>query len=173
MSLNIIFLNNGGRGFVPTPRASWFERLAVSVFWFATATAGAGLAWLTGVLLGRAGAPIPSDAVFYTIMGTWVVCAGFRMVYCMVRTMWFGSTWRGLNRREIGGWSAGWWVVAVVLALSDPSEALRAFWPFAMVLCLTLRPPFLITRAGAAKRRADYEKIFGGGNNDRPTPAST
>jgi hypothetical protein len=158
-----IFFMDGGRREAPPPDASWFERLAVSVFWFATAIAANGLAWLMGVLLRRAGAPIPSDLVFYTIMGTWVVCAGSRVFYCLVRTMWFGSTWPGMRRGETNKWSAAWFVVAAVLALSDPSEALRAYWPFVMIFYVTLRPPFYVTRAGAARRRANHEKIFGSG----------
>jgi hypothetical protein len=160
--LNIFFVG-GGRFDVPSPDASWLERLAVSVFWFATAVAANGLAWLTGVLLGRAGAPIPSDPVFYTIAGTWVVCAGGRMLYCLVQSMWIGSTWKGMHRREIYTWSAALFVVGAVLALTDPSEALRGFWPLVMIFCMTLRPPIFVTRAGAAKTRADYEKIFGSG----------
>jgi hypothetical protein len=170
---NILFLNNGGRGFVPTPNgASWFERLTVSAFWFGTATALGGLAWVFGVFLGRWGVPAPSDAVFYTVMGTGVVCAGCRMLYCMVQTMWVGSTWRGMDRREMYMWGGTWLAIIVFLALTDPSEALRAFWPFEMILCMTLRPPFVITRAGAARRRANYEKIFGTGANGPHTPAN-
>ncbi len=161
---NMLFVA-GGRDDEPTPDASWFERLTVSVFWFLTATAVACLAWLAGVQLGRIGVPIPSDRVFYTILGTWVVCAGGRWLYSLVLTMWVGSTWPGMSRREMHQWSAAWFVVVAVLALTDPTEAFRAFWPFAMIFCMILRPPSFMTRAGAARRRADYEKVFGSGAN--------
>jgi hypothetical protein len=169
---NVLFFGCG-RGDVPTLPASWFERLAVPVFWFTTATALASLAWLTGVWLGRVGVPTPSDPVVYTIMGTWAVCAGVRWLYCMVRTLWLGSTWPGMHRREKHQWSAAWFVVAAVLALTGPSEALRTFWPVAMIFWLVLRPPFFMARAGAARRRADYEKIFGNNTSGPHSPAST
>jgi hypothetical protein len=75
-----------------------------------------------------------------------------------------------MDGREKYIWGGAWLAIIVFLALADSSEALRAFWPFDMILCMTFRPPFVITRAGAARRRANYEKIFGTGANGPHTP---
>ena len=166
-----LFFNDPGRSSDAPSAASWSERLVVSLVWFATAIVLTALAWLTAGMLRRLGVPLLSDPVFYSVFGTWAVCAGFRMLYCMVQTMWLGSTWPGMHRREIYQWSAAMFLVDVALVLTDPAEALRAFWPLAMIFCMTLRPPFAFTRAGAAQRRANYNAVFGAGAGG-PQPRS-
>ena len=148
-----IFFSDSGRSDAPTA-ASWSERLVVSSVWFATAIALTALAWLTGAMLRRLGVPLLSDPVFYAVLGIWALCVGSRMLYCMIQTMWLGSTWPGLQRREIYQWSAAMFLVNVALALTDPAEAFRAFWPLALIFCLTLRPPFAFTRAGGPQLRS-------------------
>ena len=111
------------------------------------------------------------------IGGIFLVSACVRMFYCIVRTSVYGSTWPGVHRREIQAWKVALFLVIVVLNMvGPPGEAFKAFWGLAFVVWMSLRPPpFALTRAGAARRRAEHEEMerraFGAGLGGPQPPA--
>lgn len=140
------------------PRRS--TRLLVWGYWFGLAMALSGLGWGIGSELLDAGVPEPSAAILNTLGA--VFAFGFaRSIYLAYRWMSYNSTWPGLNPREIRFWQAYWFAAIVIFSMITPGAF---FWPSTLMLWMSLRVPFDVTRAGVARRRALKEQ------RDRESP---
>src|SRR5262245_33294472 len=182
--VGVIVLALGAMG-VPYPRYTWWfigfsqtnswhdrvaalerrsDRLTFWFFWFAASAALAALAWPAAATLGRLGVTVPSDGTFLAGFVFFFVCGGFRILYCGIRMCVYGSTWPGMHAREIYAWRIGLFMATLASAIVDPGG--ETFWSLAAIHWMTLRTPFWLTRAGAARRRELHDEMerrsFGG-----------
>ena len=151
-------------------REDWFAprhpsrsaRLFVWSYWFFLALGLTILGWGVGSGIRRLGAPEPSATIFYSILGTVLGVGLIRGVYLAYKSLSYNSTWPGLNPRETRSWQIIWFAVIVMSGMADPAG--EAFWPWAGILWMSLRPPDGMTRAGMARQRALKEE------RDRQSP---
>jgi hypothetical protein len=166
-----LILFQGPDRYSPPAGASWSERALVSFVWFAVATSLTGLAWVMGGVLTRLGVPAPSVPQFFWALAVFVGAGLLRAAYCGIRIMVYGSRWAGMHGREILGWKIGVFLAAVLSALIDPAG--EAFWSWVLICGISLKTPFDVTRAGAARRMAEHEEMERrsfGPNGHQPPP---
>jgi len=146
------------RVFVPTtqPLANWRERAVLSYLWFAGLALATGLLWIVGQATSWLGLPLASDRVFVSTLALFFLALLVRGIYCCVRMLTYGSTWLGVHSREFLAWRLGMLVIAAVLFSVDPAG--ETFWAGAMLVGLSLRTPYDLTRRGTARRRAQHEE---------------
>jgi hypothetical protein len=128
--------------------ADRFERMVFALRWFLAALALTGLAWLVASISSSLGVPDPSIRLYYSVLGSWFVCLGARLLYCTYRAISYNSTWSGLHPREVRAWNVVLFVVIIVMAL--PDDAGETFWWWAAILWMALRPPLLFRRRAPA-----------------------
>ena len=149
----MLFFQWDNRQEVFAPRfANRSARLFVWSFWFFLALCLALLGWRLGLSIRGLGAPEPPTVVFYSVLGVVLSCGLARASYLAFRAMSFNSTWTGLNPREMRAWQIIWFAVVVMSGMADPAG--EAFWPWAGIVWMSLRPPYGMTRAGVALQRA-------------------
>jgi hypothetical protein len=143
----------GGLHVAPSAQANWRERATLSYFWFVAAVAVTGIVWRgAGALIG---VPPFSDRIFFSLIGVFFLAGIPRAIYCGIRILIYGSTWRGMHPAEIHAWRLG--LLALVGLVASFDAAGETFWMLTFLVALAFRTPYEFTRHGAARRRAQFE----------------
>jgi len=152
----IYILGSGDLVLTTRPLSNWRDRALRSYFWFAAAVGTAGVCWFVAWGLGWFGAPQLSDRAFFSFVGVFFLSLLLRGIYGMIRTMIYGSTWRGMHPYEILAWRMG--MLSIVLATANVDPAGEVFWTMSLVVGMSFKTPYELTRHGAARRRALFEQ---------------
>lgn len=136
--------------------ANWHERACLSYFWFVGTVGVTGLCWSLARALAWSGAPQLSDRAFFSFIGAFFGGLILRAIYCVFRMLIYGSTWRGMYSHEILAWRVG--MLAVVMTFANVDPVGQTFWVVTMLVAMSLKTPYELTRQGSARRRAQFEE---------------